>query len=167
MEDAMTKAQLLDNLQTGRAQWEALLAQVGEDRMTTPGVEGDWSVKDVIAHITAYEQRTAERLEAIAQDTEPPAAPWPAGLEMDARNAWLYEAHRNQPLAAVQAESRQAFDRLVAAVAAVPDDALLEPGRYVWLEGAPLWEIIPGNSYAHYEEEHTPPLRAWLAQHPA
>jgi hypothetical protein len=167
MDTAMTKAQLLDNLRTGRAQWEALLAQVGADHMTTPGVEGDWSVKDVIAHITLYEQRTAERLEAAARNERPAPSPWPADLDMDARNALIYEAHRDQPLAEVQAESQQAFDRLVAAVEALPEDALVEPGRFAWLEGDPLWEVIPGNSYAHYEEEHTPPLRAWLAQQPA
>ena len=38
---------MLDIMSAERAQWEGLLAQVGEARMAEPGVAGDWSVKDM------------------------------------------------------------------------------------------------------------------------
>jgi hypothetical protein len=48
--DTVKKTQLLETLRRERADWEALLAQVDQARMTRPGVAGAWSVKDVITH---------------------------------------------------------------------------------------------------------------------
>ena len=52
----MTKAEFLDRLRSGRAEWDALIAQIDEAQMTEPGVVGDWSVKDIIAHVTWSER---------------------------------------------------------------------------------------------------------------
>ena len=51
---------VLDALRGGRAAWETLLAQIGADRMMQPGVEGDWSVKDIIAHVYVNEADSAD-----------------------------------------------------------------------------------------------------------
>ncbi len=51
MNGYVNKTQLLDMMRTARAQWEALLAEIPAAWMTEPGVEGEWSVKDIIAHI--------------------------------------------------------------------------------------------------------------------
>ncbi len=48
----MDKATFINTLEQSRAEWEALLAQVDEERMLQPGAAGKWSVKDVIAHVT-------------------------------------------------------------------------------------------------------------------
>jgi hypothetical protein len=40
----MNKTEFLDTLRTERTQWDALLAQVGEARMTRPGVVGEGSL---------------------------------------------------------------------------------------------------------------------------
>src|SRR5579884_1100926 len=52
----MTGARLAGILKAERARWDALLAQVGADRMEEPGVEGAWSVKEIVAHLTWYER---------------------------------------------------------------------------------------------------------------
>ncbi|MFI5275949.1 MAG: hypothetical protein ACHQ1E_01655, partial [Ktedonobacterales bacterium] len=54
--DPMTGARLASILRTERAQWQALLARVGPDRMEQPGVEGEWSMKELVAHLTWYER---------------------------------------------------------------------------------------------------------------
>src|SRR4051794_18108903 len=56
----MTGARLADILRAERVQWNALLDQVGIDRMDMPGVEGEWSVKQLVAHLTWYEQAVVE-----------------------------------------------------------------------------------------------------------
>lgn len=48
----MEKTTFINTLKEARAEWEALLAQVDEDRMLQPGAAGKWSVKDIIAHVT-------------------------------------------------------------------------------------------------------------------
>ena len=56
----MTGPRLASILQAERRRWNALLAQVGMERMETPGVEGEWSVKELVAHLTWYEQGIVE-----------------------------------------------------------------------------------------------------------
>ena len=56
-----TKAELLATMRRVRAEWNALMAAVGEARMGEPDVVGTWSVRDAIAHLSAYERWTAAR----------------------------------------------------------------------------------------------------------
>ena len=43
-------------------------------RMDQPGVAGQWSVKDVVAHLASWRKRTVARLQAAARGApEPPA----------------------------------------------------------------------------------------------
>jgi uncharacterized damage-inducible protein DinB len=60
MSDIMSKSQLFDVLRTHRAQWDAWLASVDDERMTQPGAAGHLSVKDIVSHITAYERWLVE-----------------------------------------------------------------------------------------------------------
>jgi len=62
MDNPMTKTTLLETLRSKQAEWQALLAEVPADHMTEPGVAGEWSVKDIIAHLTYYERWIADRL---------------------------------------------------------------------------------------------------------
>ena len=162
MADPTNKSELLEQIQAGRAAWEALLAQVEPERLTEPGVEGDWSLKDVIAHIAFYEQRAGNRLRAVARGTTPASHPVIKNLDTDDANAWIYDQNENRPLAEVQAEEQAAYRQLLEALEPISDADLFTTGRFAWLESDALWETIPGNSYGHYEE-HIPPLQAWLA----
>ena len=162
MADPTNKTELLAQLREGRATWEALLAQVAPERLTEAGVEGDWSLKDVIAHIAFYEQRMVKRLQAVARGTTPRPHPVIKNLDTDDANAWIYAQNENRPLAEVQAEEQATYQQLLAALEPISDADLFTAGRFPWLDGRTLWKTIPGNSYGHYEE-HIPPLQAWLA----
>jgi hypothetical protein len=50
----MKKSELLTRLREAYQRWEAFLDQVGLARMDQPGVNGDWSMKDIIAHLTGW-----------------------------------------------------------------------------------------------------------------
>ena len=166
MTDAMSKSELLTLVQTERAAWEALLAEVPEERMTEPGAAGTWSVKDVAAHVAVYERWTAQQLDAmmrgetdmyIAPDTPPEANTY----DVDRRNTVYYELWRDRSLADVQRESEEAFALLRAAIERTPEELLNESERFAWLGGSPVWQMIPGNAYEHYQD-HMPSIRAWL-----
>ena len=163
------KAELLAQIDEEAGVWERLLAEVGEERMLQPGATGDWTFKDVVSHLIGWRRRTIARLEAAQRGDDPPTPPWPAALEAgededavtDAINAWLYEQSRDRPLADVLAEAREQFPRMRAAVAALPEDALMQPNRYAWMDGWPLGAVLV-SSFNHLHEEHEPTLRAWL-----
>ena len=158
----MSKSQLLNNLQEENKQWEALLAQIGEARMEQPGVAGDWTIKDIVAHLTGWRRRTVARLQAAQRGEENPPMPWPAQMQTDDEiNAWIYETNRNRPLREVLNDSRQIFQQLVAAIETFPEAELMDLHRFPWMQGRPF---RAAELFAHFHEEHEPDMRAWLAQ---
>jgi hypothetical protein len=161
MADQMTKSKLLDIIVDAHTRWQVLLAEVGPERMTRPGVEGDWSVKDIVAHINYYEWAVVRYLEAALRNEKPASNPETAGMDMDRRNAWIYEKIRDRPVEDVLEESSRSYARLLETVQALPEHDLLDPNRFEWTEGDPLWEAIPGDNYDHYAD-HEANIRAWL-----
>ena len=63
-----SKQEWLDRIERGRAAWEELVAQAGEAAMDEPGAMGDWSFKDVAAHLNGWRELTVARLEAAVAD---------------------------------------------------------------------------------------------------
>src|SRR5579859_5874791 len=167
MPAALTREEALAAFDAARREHQAFLAAIPRERMTEPGATGPWSVKDVIAHLAAWRGRTLARLEAAAAGQPEPPPPWPPELTETATdepiNTWFYEQHRADPLDSVLAAWEASFDRLRAAVIALPDQALLDPAYFPWLEGTALIEALPGGFLGHFREEHEPTLRAWLA----
>jgi hypothetical protein len=158
----MDKHQLINTLHVERAAWGALLKEVGEERMTAPGVVGDWSIKDIIAHITAWQRRPVEWLAAARRGDKPTPPPWPASLSGDDPiNAWIFDANRKRPLKDVLLESRQAHDQMMKGLESISDEDLNDASRFSWLKGNTLADSIPGNSYEHYQH-HTQDIQAWL-----
>ena len=58
----MNKSELINELQKEYGQWKALLDQIGPARMDQPGVNGDWSMKDIVAHLTGWQPRGNNQL---------------------------------------------------------------------------------------------------------
>ena len=161
----MRRADLLAELNSEQAAWEGLLDQIGVDRMEEPGVAGSWSIKDVVAHLTAWRRRTVGRLEAVANGQPEPAPPWPADLHDDNEiNAWFHARDRGKSVGEVLNESRRVFQQLVSAIGKLPDDALDDPARLPWMQGAP---VTGATLFGHFHEEHEADMRAFLSRQPA
>jgi hypothetical protein len=159
-----TREEALAAFDAARREHQAFLATIPRERMTEPGATGPWSVKDVIAHVAAWRGRTLDRLEAAAAGRPEPPPPWPPELdEDDPINAWFYEQHRDDPLDAVLARWDASFDRLLAAFMALPDEVVCDPAYFPWLEGITLAEAMHSGFLGHFQEEHEPVLRKWLA----
>jgi hypothetical protein len=159
--DHLTTAQLLEVMRTARSSWEALLAEAGEARLTEPGVEGDWSLKDIIAHITYYETWAADCLTAIRRGEPRPRSEY-AGLEMDERNARIYERNRVKSVAEVLQESRVSFQRSLDAVQGLRDEELYDP-EFTRASGVDwiVFDLVEGDTFEHYND-HITSVRAWL-----
>ncbi|MBI1800672.1 MAG: ClbS/DfsB family four-helix bundle protein [Chloroflexi bacterium] len=157
----MNKHEFLQTLRAEREALEALLAQVGEARMSQPGVEGDWSAKDIVAHLRFWEQSVVDELERLARGENPQPNP---DVNTDETNAQVFAANHNRLPADVLSESRQTFQRLLIHVEGLPEVDLFDPQRHPWIgDNDPLWKEIEMESYGHYRQ-HLPALRAWLVQ---
>src|SRR5436309_13694248 len=100
----MDKATFIEGLRNERAGWEALLAQVGEERMLEPGAAGAWSVKDIIAHVMWCEREMIDVCQAhalVGSDL------W--DLPEDERNALMVAEQRDRPLQEVLRAEQQVF----------------------------------------------------------
>jgi hypothetical protein len=158
----MYKTAFLNKLREENDQWEALLAEIGEDRMDTPGVAEQWSIKDIVAHLTGWRRRSVARLQAAARHEREFASPWPPHLETDDEiNAWIFDANHKRSVREVLDDSRQSFQDLVAAIDAFSDEELQDPQRFPWMEGEQLRATM---YFEHFHEEHEPDMRAWLAR---
>ena len=160
----MTKSELINWLQEKHQQWEALLDQVGPARIEQPGVNGYWSMKDMVAHLTVWNRWLVARLQAAAGDMPETSPPWPANLETeDEINAWIYEAYHERPASEVLEESRQVFQELLAAVESLPEDARceqVEPEyQLVWVGDQ---RFLASEFFNHFHDDHEPDVHAWL-----
>ena len=165
----MDKAQVLDRLETARADFDRLLVEVGETRMEQPGVEGEASVKTILGHIAAYERWTAAQIAGVVRGTPPTsqeaygADEPPAGFDsedMDARNAAMQAHFRDVPLAEVVAAAEQAFSQLVAVVQSLTADQLAATELLGWGDLTTA-QAIGIQTWEHYAQ-HEPSIRAWI-----
>lgn len=172
MSTPTTKADRLASIDEQHAEWTALLTEVDAARLDQPGAAGDWSFRDVAAHLNAWRDLTVARLVAASRDVAP-QLPWPDGMEEETTagveeiNRWFIERDRDRPAAEIIAESHEQFRQMREAIAALSLDDLHEPGRFVWLGGAPLSAVLDGAS--EHLQEHMAEIRTWLdsAPHPA
>jgi uncharacterized damage-inducible protein DinB len=56
----------LNEVQTANREWDALLTQISPERMTLPGAAGEWSIKDIAAHVSWVENEMVGMLQARA-----------------------------------------------------------------------------------------------------
>ena len=153
----MTRDEMLTLTRDAWTRWTAALARVPEERMEEPGVAGEWSVKDIIAHITWFEKQMIQLVETHAF----------VGSELwlmpgDERNAAIYDENRDRSLEDVRSESAEVHPELLARLGTLEDGELLDPSRFPPMpaELTPLI-IIEGNTFNHYDE-HAKGLLRWL-----
>jgi uncharacterized protein (TIGR03083 family) len=162
MEQKITKAYLLAELRAARTEWQALMAEVGEARMTEPGATGVWSVKDVTAHLTAYNRWFVNASEAHFRGELPPPD-GTEGMDFEERNQVYHQRAQHLSLAEVLAEWEEVYQRLLEVVEAHTEEFLTQPQRF---EGVPepveVWKMLDGDGYGHYRE-HAQVIRERLA----
>jgi hypothetical protein len=125
--------------------------------MTQPGVEGHYAIKDIIAHITWYEQELIGVMQAralVGSDL------W--ALPTHDRNAAIYDQNKDRPLPTILAESHQIHQQLITLLATLTGDELNHPTHFRdmppdWIP----WQLIASNTNEHYAD-HTAVLHSWL-----
>ena len=159
----MNKKELIEQLQAERARIEALLAELSEEQVGAGGVQGDWSVKDVVAHLTTWERRGTEWIRSIVQGEEPqvpmPGYSW---RDLDRLNLETYQQNRLMPWRDVLAEFQQSFPLLMEQVQALGEEQLDETFQAEWTgdQVVSARQIVAWR-YLHYRS-HGGHIQAWL-----
>jgi uncharacterized damage-inducible protein DinB len=159
MEHSPTVQEIIEKVKRERAAWKALIEQIEQERFTQPGVAGQWSVKDIIAHITWHEREMVGLVKAHAMVG---SELW--NLPTDERNAAIHDEIRNQPLEQVLEESTQVSQQLLDILPSLTDQDLTNPESF---PGMPPdwqpWMIIAQNTYEHYQD-HIPDIERWISE---
>jgi hypothetical protein len=143
-------AKLLQRLDAAWAAFEASYAGLTDAQMTEPGVVEDWSVKDIIAHISTWEEEAQKHLPLIMEGGRPPRYVSVGGI--DAFNA---QQKRNLPLAEVLRQRDDIHHRLVDFVRNAPGDHFAGDTR--------ARRRLRLDTYSHYPI-HTEAIRTWREQ---
>ena len=156
------KTQLLQSIQTGYKLFKELLAEFDDDPMIEPGVVGEWSVKDTVAHIIVHEQGMLQWMTKTLSG-EQPCTPQPYNMpddELDQLNKLIYQENKNRLLDDVMHDLDTAHAAALRLVGAASEEDIFDPSGFHLREGEPLWEAIAANTFWHYEE-HGQDIRTW------
>jgi hypothetical protein len=146
-----SKVKLLKDIVTERRRLEKNLAALSEEEMIQPGVTGNWSVKDILAHIVAWEELFLNWYRSGIQGHTPERPP--VGLSqraIDELNQEIYEKHRDRALEEIKAEFSASYQQVRAAIEEIPEEEMFARGRYGWTGKLTLADYIAGNTSNHY-----------------
>ena len=157
MSQQYSKVDFLKTLHQAWVEWESLLDRVGKPEMSHSGVAGEWSVKDIICHITWFEREMVGLLQAralIGSDL------W--NLSQGQRNRIIFEQNQDRSLEDVLAEARLVHQELSLTLQSLSDEDLNDPSRFDnmpadWSPG----KLIAENTFEHYQA-HAPAIQDWL-----
>ena len=146
----MKREQLLKRLDTAWVALDESYAGLSEAQMTTPGVAGEWSVRDILAHVATWEEEALKYLPLIIAGGRPPRYASYGGL--DAFNARMTEAKRSLSLADVLAHLAKTHRQLVAYLRIVPEEQFTTETRFR--------HRLRLDTYSHYPL-HARMIREW------
>jgi DinB superfamily len=146
------KHKLQELIKVGRTKEDSDLLPLVND--APPGVDGRWTAKDQLAHLTAWRQVAVVELDAVRAGGPGPVL----SDDDDVENAKIYEVTHAQPAATILEASRNSWDELAAAVEACTEEDLAKPRTR---RPEPLWQAVASNACVHLAEH----LVYWHSEH--
>ena len=147
----MKKQQLLNKLEQAWAAFKTSYTGLTDEQMEAPGVMGEWSVKDILAHVNSWEKEALKYLPLILQGSRPPRyADLYGGI--DAFNAQMAAQARGSSLSEVLKELDDTHARLVDYVNNAPEELFTRETRFR--------RRLRLDTYGHYPV-HAQAIREW------
>lgn len=162
MVDEMNKKQLLYHIETSRGKLENTISKLTHEQMLGSNVIGEWTVKDILCHIAIWEMRMTTWLRVSLLGEEPKMLP--DGMTWDDLDEWneqTYEEHKDRGLDEALAMFHKCYAEAFEMIVSVSEEDMIDPERFPWRKGRPLWRIIEANTWEHYDE-HCSQIEAWI-----
>lgn len=149
----MDTKQVLERLETAWKDFEESYAGLSKTQLLTPGVAGNWSVRDIVAHVTWWEEEALKHLPVIREGKRPPRYSVTYG-GINAFNALMTEKWRSLSLAEVLRQHLEIHARLVEYVRAAPPELFARETSFR--------RRLRLDTYSHYPL-HAKAIRRWRA----
>jgi hypothetical protein len=148
----MNRERLLKRLDSARRDFIASYEGLMEAELLAGGVVGNWSIRDLIVHVTVWEEEALKHLPLILEGKRPPRYSVTYG-GIDAFNAQSMLKRSSLPLEAVLEQAEQTHARLLELIDQTPDEHLGTESRFR--------RRLRLDTYAHYPL-HARAIREWL-----
>jgi hypothetical protein len=141
----------LKQLDKGWSSVKESYAGLSESEMIQPGVTGDWSVKDIVAHITTWEEEALKYLPLILTGKRPPRYSVQYG-GIHAFNAQMIQKKRALSLAEVLLQFDLIHGRLIEYIESVDEKQFIRETRFR--------RRLRLDTYSHYPK-HVTAIKDW------
>ncbi len=142
---------ILERLEKAWQEFNESYAGLSEAELMEPGVTGGWSVRDIVAHVTWWEEEALTHLPTILQGGTPPRYSAAYG-GIDAFNARMTERKRDLALAEVLKERDETHRRLLDFLRSAPEEQFIRETRFR--------RRLRLDTYSHYSL-HAEAIRTW------
>ncbi len=153
----MNTQQVLARLHAAWAGFRESYDGLCDAQLMTPNVTGKWSVKDIIAHVTTWEEEALKHLPLVLAGDKPPRYSVTYG-GVDAFNALTSEQKRDLSLSEVLRLQHEVHETLIDYVSSAPEELFTRETRFR--------RRLRLDTYGHYPI-HAKAIRAWRASQSA
>ena len=151
MARATNKDDLLIAIEKERSALEAFLETLTPEQMTDPNTVGEWSVKDVMAHLIEWEQMCLGWYQAGLRG-ETPSLPAP-GFKWNQTpqlNQQIFEKWRKRPLAEITTQFHASHREILDVIKGLSNEKLFASGHYGWTKKNTLGTYMVSATSSHY-----------------
>jgi DinB superfamily len=150
----MHRRRLLKRLDEAWGVFNESYAGLSDAQLMEPGVTAAWSVRDILAHVTTWEEEALQHLPLILDGGTPPRYSVRYG-GIDAFNARMTEQKRSLSLAEVWRQRDDIHRRLIDCIQSAPNEQFIHETRFR--------RSLRLDTYGHYPL-HAEAIRQWRRQ---
>ncbi|MHA2366159.1 MAG: DinB family protein [Candidatus Hodarchaeales archaeon] len=131
-----------------RGRWDSLIDLIIDKRLHEEIVKENWSLKDVIAHITWYEK---ELVNALKEKTIVESKFW--NLSIKERNELIFINTHEKTLEEILSNSKEIFNSLITEIEKLTDIELNSDNFIKRKSDKRItYDFISGNGFYHYDD---------------
>jgi len=156
------KSELVFVIKKERGNLESLLNQLTSDQKKEKGVEAEWSIKDIMAHIAAWERLAQDRLNSATTGEKLKIPVIESDNFVDIFNAEVYESNKESSIKNVETEFHNSYNDFMRQIETLEEEFLIEVLPFDWAGDLTAQVLISANSHWHYLE-HAKSINAWVS----
>jgi hypothetical protein len=145
-----SKAQLINEIRNRHERLEEKIAGMSRDDFLRPKTVGAWSVKDTVAHVTAWEKQLLSWYRDGLAGKKIEMPDW--RVILGPVNRRIFEENLSRDLDDVLADFAATYRRVLSAVESIPEENIFTPGRFAWTGTRTLLHYIWDNTAGHYKQ---------------
>lgn len=147
----LDRRQLLKRLDTAWRAFQESYAGLSESQLLEPGATKAWSVRDILAHVTTWEEEALKHLPSILKGEKPPRYSVTHG-GIAAFNAQMTKQKEGLSLSEVLRQLNDTHGRLIEFIENTPEDQFRSETRFR--------HRLRLDTYSHYPK-HAEAIRKW------